>query len=149
MKLILTQDVPSLGSPGDVVEVKDGYGRNYLVPQGFAIVATKGAEKQIATIRRARQARQIQGLDHARQVAAQLGSLTVSLPVRAGSTGKLFGSVTTGDVLGAIKSAGGPVLDKRAIDLPGHIKTLGTHQVTVRLHPEVETVVGIDVVAAS
>src|SRR5262245_51904518 len=136
MKIILTTDIPRLGGPGDLVQVKDGYARNYLLPRRLAIVATKGAEKQVATIRRAQQARQIRGLDHAREVASSLSRLaTVSVTAKAArSGGKLFGSVTVSDVVEAVRSAGGPLLDKRSVDLGGHIKSAGTYQATVRLH---------------
>lgn len=151
MKLILTADVPNLGGPGDLVEVKDGYGRNYLLPQGMAIVATKGVEKQVATIRRARQAREIRDLDHAKQVADALAGLgTVSVAAKSASKkGKLFGSVTGADVVTAVRSAGGPTLDRRSVELPGHIKTLGNYQVTVRLHPEVTVALPVEVSTAS
>lgn len=151
MKLILTTDVSGLGGPGDLVEVKDGYGRNYLLPRGMAVIATKGAEKQVQTIRRARQAREIRGLDHAHEVKAALEGLgSVRLTARsARGGGRLFGSVTQEDVVAAVKAAGGPMLDKRSIDLPGHIKTTGTHQVGVRLHPEVTASIVLDVVPAS
>lgn len=149
MKIILTADVPNLGGPGDLVLVKDGYARNYLLPRGLAILATKGAEKQVATIRRAQQTRQIRDLDHARQVAGTLSGLgVVSLAAKAGrSGGKLFGSVTVTDVVDAVRSAGGPVLDKRAVDLGGHIKSTGAYQVTVRLHPDVSVAVPLEVLA--
>ena len=148
MKLILTADVPNLGAPGDVVEVKDGYGRNYLLPRKLATVATRGAEKQVAAIQRAQQARQIKDLGHAKEVAAQLGALTVTVKAKsAGDSGRLFGSVTTGDVVEAVRTAGGPLLDRRAVELPGQIKTTGTHTVTVRLHPEVTATVDLTVVA--
>ncbi|HEY6422446.1 MAG TPA: 50S ribosomal protein L9 [Pseudonocardiaceae bacterium] len=149
MKIILTADVPNLGGPGDLVLVKDGYARNYLLPRGLAILATKGAEKQVATIRRAQQTRQIRDLDHARQVAGTLSGLgVVSLAAKAGrSGGKLFGSVTVTDVVDAVRSAGGPVLDKRAVDLGGHIKSTGAYQVTVRLHPDVSVTVPLEVIA--
>src|SRR5918992_1168331 len=137
MKLILTADVPNLGAPGDIVEVKDGYGRNYLLPRSLAIVATRGAEKQVAAIKRAQKARQIRDLGHAKEVAAQLGGLTVTVKKKAaGDSGRLFGSVTANDIVEAVRSAGGPALDRRAVEVPGHIKTVGTHEVTVRLHPE-------------
>ncbi len=148
MKLILTADVPNLGAPGDVVEVKDGYGRNYLLPRKLAAVATRGAEKQVAAIQRAQQARQIKDLGHAKEVATQLGALTVTVRAKsAGDSGRLFGSVTTGDVVEAVRTAGGPLLDRRAVELPGQIKTTGTHTVTVRLHPEVTATVDLAVVA--
>ena len=167
MKIILTTDVPNLGGPGDMVEVKDGYGRNYLVPRGMAIAATRGAEKQVASIRRAQETRQIRDLGHAREVAASLTGLgTVVLMAKAGqkkgaqkkgaqqagaqqagaqSGGKLFGSVTPADVAAAVRSAGGPVLDKRTVDIDAPIKSTGTYDVTVRLHPEVLVTVPVEV----
>ena len=149
MKLILTADVPNLGAPGDAVEVKDGYGRNYLLPRGLAIVATRGAEKQVGTIRRAREARQIRDLGHAKEVAAGLGGLSVTVRAKAaGDSGRLFGSVTAADVVDAVRAAGGPALDRRAVDVPAQIKTVGTHAVTVRLHPEVTTELDVAVVAS-
>jgi large subunit ribosomal protein L9 len=149
MKLILTADVPNLGAPGDIVEVKDGYGRNYLLPRSLAIVATRGAEKQVAAIKRAQQARQIRDLGHAKEVAAQLGGIGVTIKAKAaGDSGRLFGSVTAADVVEAVRSAGGPALDRRAVEVPGQIKTVGTHQVTVRLHPEVTTQLDVAVVAS-
>ena len=150
MKIILTADVPQLGGPGDLVQVKDGYARNYLLPRRLAIVATKGAEKQVATIRRAQQARQIRDLDHAREIAGSLSRLgTVSVTAKAArSGGKLFGSVTVADVVAAVRSAGGPPLDKRAVDLGEHIKTAGTYQATVRLHPEVSVVIPLQVITS-
>jgi large subunit ribosomal protein L9 len=137
MKVILTQEVSGLGSPGDVVEVKDGYGRNYLLPQGFGIRWTKGAEKQVTSIKRARSAREIRDLGHANEVKGQLEGLKVSLQARAGDGGRLFGSVTPAEVVDAVKAAGGPSLDRRRLELPGHIKSIGAYPVKVRLHPEV------------
>ena len=147
MKLILTTDVDGLGGPGDIVEVKDGYGRNYLLPRQLAIVASKGAEKQVQTIRRAQQARAVRGLDHANEIKQAIEKVDpVKLKAKAASgSGKLFGSVTTTDVVSAVKAAGGPVLDKRSIELPGHIKTVGKHQVNVRLHPDVTVSFKLDV----
>lgn len=148
MKLILTADVDNLGAPGDTVEVKDGYGRNYLVPRGFAIGWTRGAEKQIQSIKRARDARAIQGKEHASEIKNQLEQLGVKLTVKAGETGRLFGSVTPADVAGAIKSSGGPLVEKRAITIASPIKTTGKHQVSVQLHPDVAATVRLEVVAA-
>ncbi|HEX3786263.1 MAG TPA: 50S ribosomal protein L9 [Pseudonocardiaceae bacterium] len=147
MKLILTADVSGLGGLGDSVEVKNGYGRNYLLPRGLAIVANKGAEKQVATIRRAQDTRRIRDLDHAKEIKAALEGLGI-VPLKAkaaGGSGKLFGSVTTADVAGAIRSAGGPVLDRRTIDLAGHIKTVGKHPVTIRLHPDITATLNVEV----
>ncbi|TWP52892.1 50S ribosomal protein L9 [Lentzea tibetensis] len=151
MKLILTADVSGLGAPGDVVEVKDGYGRNYLLPRGLAIVATKGAQKQIQVIQRAQDTRRVRDLDHAKEIKATLeglGGVTLKAKAAAGSS-KLFGSVTVSDIAAAVKSAGGPVLDKRAIELPGHIKTTGKHSVTIRLHPEVTVALPLVVTASA
>ena len=148
MKLILNADVPNLGGPGDIVEVKDGYARNYLLPRNLAVVATKGAEKQVEQIRRAQRTREIRDLGHAREVASQLGNLSVTVKAKsAGDSGRLFGSVTPSDVVDAVRAAGGPALDKRAVDVPGQIKTTGTHPVTIRLHPEVTTEVQVSVVS--
>ena len=146
MKLILTAEVEHLGAPGDAVEVKDGYGRNYLLPQGFAIAWTKGAEKQVTVIKRARSAREIRDLDHANEVKAQIEGLKVNLKARAGDGGRLFGSVTPAEIVDAVKSAGGPTLDRRRLETPGHIKALGSYPVSIRLHPEVTAKFDLNVV---
>ncbi|MGN9812385.1 50S ribosomal protein L9 [Micromonospora sp. BQ11] len=146
MKIILTQEVSGLGTPGDIVEVKNGYGRNYLLPQGFAITWTKGAEKQVTSIKRARSAREIRDLGHANEVKAQLEGLKVSLKARAGDGGRLFGSVTPVEVVDAVKAAGGPALDRRRLELPGHIKSTGTYPVKIKLHPEVTATFDLNVV---
>jgi large subunit ribosomal protein L9 len=148
MKIILTREVSGLGAPGDIVEVKNGYGRNYLLPQGYAIGWTKGAEKQVVSIKRARDAREVRDLGHANEIKAQLSDLKVTLAVRAGSGGRLFGSVTPTEVASAVKAAGGPELDKRRLELPGHIKSTGSYQVSIRLHPEVTASFPVSVVAA-
>jgi large subunit ribosomal protein L9 len=146
MKLILTQEVSGLGGPGDVVEVKDGYGRNFLVPRGLALVWSRGGEKQVAQLRRGREVREIRDLGQAQELATQLAGLKVTLPARTGQGGRLFGSVTAADVVDAVKTAGGPSLDKRRVELPAaHIKTVGTHTVSVRLHPEVVANVAVEV----
>ena len=146
MKLILTTEVEHLGISGDIVEVKDGYGRNFLVPRGLAMAWTRGGEKQVAQIRRGREVREIRDLGQAQELAAQLAALKVTLPSRAGQGGRLFGSVTAADVVDAVKTAGGPSLDKRRVELPAaHIKTVGSHTVTVRLHPEVLATVAVEV----
>ena len=125
MKLILTQEVTGLGAPGDVVEVAGGYGRNYLVPRGLAMRWTRGAEKQVDLIKRARSARDIRGLDDAKQAAGRLGALRVRLATKAGNTGRLFGSVSPSDIADAVRAAGGPELDRRRIEVPSPIKTVG------------------------
>lgn len=147
MKLILTREIAGLGLAGDVVEVADGYGRNFLVPRGAAITWSRGAEKQIVQIKRSRDAREIRDLAHAREIKADLERLSVTFGARAGEGGKLFGSVTVADVAAAVKSAGGPILDKKRIQLPGHIKTTGSHVVTVDLHPDVVASVPVQVTA--
>jgi large subunit ribosomal protein L9 len=147
VKLILTREVAGLGSAGDIVDVADGYGRNFLVPRGVAINWSKGAERQIAQIRRARDAREIRDLGHAREIKSQLEQLSVSIGARAGKDGRLFGSITSGDVAAAVKDAGGPTLDRKRIKLDGHIKSTGTHTVTVDLHPDVTASVPVVVTA--
>ena len=150
MKLILTADVDHLGSVGDTVEVKDGYGRNFLLPRGLAIVASRGAQKQVEDIRRAQESKQVRDLEHANEIKTAIETLgAVALPVKtAGDSGKLFGSVTPGDIVVAIKKAGGPNLDKRIVRLPkGHIKALGNHPVTLHVHPDVDVQIALDVVA--
>jgi large subunit ribosomal protein L9 len=146
MKLILTQEVTGLGAPGDVVEVAGGYGRNYLMPRGLAMRWTRGAEKQIELIKRARSAREIRGLDDAKDTVGRLASLRVRLETRAGSGGRLFGSVSPSDIAAAVKAAGGPELDRRRIEIKNPIKTVGAHQVTVRLHPEVAATLDVEIV---
>jgi large subunit ribosomal protein L9 len=148
MKIILTNEVNGLGTAGDVVEVKDGYARNYLLPRNFAIRWSKGGEKDVEQIRRARKIREIASVEQANEIKAQLEALTVRLKVRAGSGGRLFGSVTPADIVTAVKSAGGPEVDKRRIELTTPIKSLGAHRVTLRLHPEVSANVGLQVDAA-
>jgi large subunit ribosomal protein L9 len=147
MKLILTNEVSGLGAPGDVVEVKNGYGRNYLIPRGFAIRWSRGGEKQIESIKKARDAREIRDLGTAKEVAGQLGALRVKLATRAGDSGRLFGSVTTNDIADAVKAAGGPILDRRRIEIVNPIKSLGSHKIRVKLHPEVSASVDVEVVA--
>jgi large subunit ribosomal protein L9 len=148
MKLVLTTDVPGLGAPGDIVEVKDGYGRNFLLPQHKAIAATKGAEKQVQTIKRAQLAREIRGSEHANEVKQALEALKVSITARTADGKKLFGSITTTEVTAAIKAAGGPSLDKRIVETNGHIKTVGSHPVSVRLHPGVTAKLSVEIVSA-
>ena len=150
MKLILTAEVDHVGSAGDTVEVKDGYGRNFLLPRGLAIAASRGAERQANEIRRAREIKTVRDREHAVELKTAIEALgSVSLPARtAGDSGKLFGSVTTSDVVSAIKKAGGPNLDKRTVELPkAHIKATGTYQIGVKLHPGVTAAVSLDVTA--
>jgi large subunit ribosomal protein L9 len=147
MKLILTQEVTGLGTPGDVVEVRDGYGRNYLVPRGLATAWTKGGEKQVSSIRKARESREIQTLEEAQRIRQSLESKPVRLGVRAGASGRLFGAVTPSDVAQAIVAADGPQVDRRKVELTQPIKTVGEYTAHVRLHPEVSAKVSLKVVS--
>ncbi len=148
MKLILTQQVSGLGAPGDVVEVKDGYGRNYLIPRGFAMLWTRGAEKQIASISKARNAREIASMDQAEAIRTEIERLKIRLRTRAGDSGRLFGAVTPSDIAEAVTASGGPQLDKRRIEVANPIKTVGAHQVSVRLHPEVSAKIQLEVLGS-
>jgi large subunit ribosomal protein L9 len=147
-KIILTNEVSGLGAAGDIVDVKPGYARNYLIPRGFAIAWTKGGEKDVEQIRRARRIRDIHTIEQANSVKGQLEGVKVKLATRAGDAGRLFGSVTPADIAAAIKAAGGPDVDKRRIEIGSPIKTLGSHRISVRLHPEVAASVDVEVVAA-
>ena len=147
MKLILTQEVTGLGSAGDVVEVKDGYGRNFLIPRGFGIRWTRGGEKTIESIKKSRDARAVRDAGHAAEVKARLEGSTFNVKVRAGEGGRLFGAVTAADIASAITEAGAEV-DKRTIVVGNPIKSLGAHTVTVKVHDEVEAQVSLNVVSA-
>ncbi len=147
MKLILTQEVAGLGAAGDVVEVKDGYGRNYLVPRGFAIRWTRGGEKTIESIKKARNSRAVRDADHAAEVKAQLEGATFDVKVRAGEGGRLFGAVTPSDIATAI-AEGGAEVDKRTIVVGNPIKSLGAHTVTVKVLDDVEAQVSLNVIPA-
>lgn len=147
MKLILTQEVTGLGAAGDVVVVKDGYGRNYLVPRGFAIAWTKGGEKQVTQIKRARKVREIRDMSHANEVKQLLESLVVTIAAKAGETGRLFGSITSADVAAAVKAAGGPAIEKRRVVLASPIKTVGRHAAKVGVHEGVTATLTLEVVA--
>lgn len=147
-KLILTHEVTGLGEPGDVVEVKDGYARNFLVPRGLATGWSKGAESQISAIRKARKAREIATLDEAKATRDSLQSKPVVVTAKAGQGGRLFGAVTTGDIAEAVKASGGPSVDKRKIEIGQPIKSTGSYTVTIRLHAEVSANIAVNVVAA-
>jgi len=148
MKIILTQEIRQLGSPGDVVEVADGYARNYLIPRGLAQRATKGAMKQVDTIKRTREVREVRDLEKAQELATTLGGLKIRVQAKAGDGGRLFGQVTPQAVADAIVKAGGPKVDKRRLQMDGPIKSLGVHNASLRLHPEVEADLSIEVVKA-
>ncbi len=148
MKLILTTAVDKLGVAGDIVDVKPGYGRNFLLPQGHAIAWTRGAEKQIEGIKRARDAREIRGIDHAGEVRTKLEGLAVKVKARAGEAGTLFGAVTPAALVMAVKSAGGPAIDKRMVTISKPIKTVGAHTFDIKLHDAVTAHVPVEVIAA-
>jgi large subunit ribosomal protein L9 len=142
MKLILTQEVSGLGAAGDVVDVKSGFGRNFLGPQGLATQWTRGGEKQVTQIKRARNKRSVRDLDHALEIKAALEAAPIVISARAGSEGRLFGSVTVGDIASSIRVVD---VDKRKIILAAPIKTAGRHEVSVRLHTDVLATVVLDV----
>ena len=147
MKLILTHEVSNLGEPGDIVDVKDGYGRNYLLPRQFAIRWTKGAAKQVESIKAGRDARAVHDLEEAQQIKGRLEAEPVNVGVRAGEGGRLFGAVTVSDIAAALEAIGASV-DKRRIEIGNPIKSLGAHDVAVRVHPEVSATVRLNVVAS-
>ncbi len=148
MKIILTQEVSGLGSAGDVVEVKDGYGRNYLLPRGDAIRWTRGAEKEVENIKAARTKRAVRDLDHAGEIKGKLEAAPVLVKVRARKDGRLFGAVTVSDVADAVAATTGESIDKRTIAIGNPIKALGTHEVSVKLHDDLAAKVAINVVKA-
>lgn len=149
MKLILTHEVANLGAPGDVVEVKDGYGRNFLMPRGYAIRWTRGAEKQIDSIKKARTVREVRDVAHAEEIRTQIEAVTVKLRERVGAGGRLFGAVNVAEIADALKDQAGIDVDKRRIDVGNPIKATGGHSVTVSIHPEVSAKLALDVTEAN
>jgi len=147
-KIILTHEVTGLGEPGDVVEVKDGYARNYLVPRKLAMPWSQGAEKDVTAIRKARKAREISTLDEAKATRDSLESKTVVVRAKAGASGRLFGAVTSTEIVAALQAAGAPSVDRRKVEVAQAIKAVGQYTVQVRLHPEVSAKVTVSVVAA-
>ena len=147
MKLILRSDVDNVGKKGDIVDVADGFGRNYLVAKGYAMKATSGAVAQAAGMRRSRAVKDARDRESAEQVARLLVTKVIRIPGRAGTEGRLFGSVTSADLVTAVQEQAGVTLERKRIHLDEPIKTLGTHEVPVRLHPEVEFRLPVEVVA--
>ena len=145
-KLILTTEVTGLGAPGDVVEVKNGYARNYLLPRGFAVLWSKGGEKQVESIKAARAARALATVEDAHTLKAALEAKSVRLTVKAGQGGRLFGAVKTADVVAAVAAAGLGELDKRKVAFIAPIKVAGEHLATVRLHGDVVATITLQVV---
>ena len=148
MKIILTHEVHGLGSAGDVVDVKDGYARNYLLPNNLATDWTKGGQKQVDSIQKARESRAVKTLEEAQSIKGNLENAKVTLKARSGENGRLFGAVTTHEIADAIKEAGAGSVDKRKIEITTPIRSLGDHSVLVRLHPEVQATVKLNVARA-
>ncbi|MFB2557162.1 50S ribosomal protein L9 [Herbiconiux liangxiaofengii] len=147
-KLILTHEVTGLGTPGDVVEVKNGFARNYLIPKGFAVAWSRGGEKQVEQIKAARTARELATVEEAQHLKQTLENAVVKLTVKAGQGGRLFGSVKTSDIADAVAAAGIGSLDKRKIEIPNAIKVTGNHEATVRLRDDLSATISLQVVAA-
>ncbi len=148
MKVILRNDLQGLGKRGDIVDVADGYARNFLLPKGKAIIATDGAVDQAAKMRRARDLRDASDRDAASTVASALVPKVIQVAARVGAEGRLFGSVTAADIADAVEAQTSIVIDRRKIDVAEQIKTSGQHVVTATLHPEVSFPITIEVVAS-
>lgn len=147
-KLILTHEVSGLGAAGDIVEVKNGYARNFLLPRGFALTWSKGGEKQVEAIKAARAAHAHATIEAAQEQATALKANVVVLKVKAGASGRLFGTVKAADVAEAVAAAGLGTIDKRKVELPAHIKSVGKHTATLRLHEDVSATITLNVVAS-
>lgn len=148
MKLVLRRDVAQVGKKGDIIDVADGYGRNYLVPKGLAFPASAGVEAQATAMRRSRDVRDANDRAAAQDVATSLVPQVIRITARAGSEGRLFGSVTATEIADAVAAQTGVELDRRQIQLPEPIKALGTHLVPAKLHSEVEFPITLEVVAS-
>ena len=148
MRVLLRDDVSGVGKRGDIVDVARGFARNYLFPTGRALAASAGVESQAAAMRRTRDLRDAHDRESAQTVSAELSSVTVTIAARAGSEGRLFGSVTTTDLAAAIEAQTGAVIDRRKIELDEPIKTVGSHVVPVHLHADVDVELTVEVTAA-
>ena len=146
MKIILQRPVEKLGVPGDVVDVADGYARNFLIPKGMAAPASKGAVRHSSRLKQAHDKRVQQAVTEARATADQLAASPLRIQARAGEDGRLFGSITVNDVVEQLRERAGVAIDRRQVHLPEPIRSLGTHEVEVRLHPEVTAAVTLEVV---
>jgi large subunit ribosomal protein L9 len=147
VKVILRADVADVGHKGDVLDVADGYARNYLVPRGLAMAASKGALAQAESMRRARAVRDTRDREAAEEIATKLTPLTITIPARAGAEGRLFGSITPADVAAAVQAQSGIEVDRRRLHLDDPIRALGAHEIPLRLHPDVEVRLNVEVVA--
>jgi large subunit ribosomal protein L9 len=145
MKIILQKEVDKLGTPGDVVTVADGYARNYLVPRGLAIPASKGAVKHAESLKRAHGERTAKARTEAEALAGRLAQTPVRVVHRAGEEGKLFGSITAQELAEEIERQTGEAVDRRAIHLDEPIRSTGSHEVRVRLHPDVTATITLEV----
>lgn len=146
-KLILTHEVDRLGQPGDVVDVKDGYARNFLIPRGYATRWTKGAQKQIDQMAAARRKRDIASVEEAQSLRDKLEEATLTITVRTGNSGRLFGAVTAADIAQAAQEQTGEAVDRRKVMVANPIKSIGTYRVEIRLHSDVSVMTTVDVVA--
>ncbi|RRJ86539.1 50S ribosomal protein L9 [Gulosibacter macacae] len=147
-KVILTHEVSGLGSAGDVIEVKNGFARNYLVPQGYAVHWTKGGEKQVEQIRSAREARELKTAEEVAALKQQLENALIKVAVKAGADGRLFGSVRAADIADAVKAQGIGEIDKRKVEFSAPVKSVGNHEATVRLNADVVATLKLQVIAA-
>ncbi|RFA23424.1 50S ribosomal protein L9 [Subtercola boreus] len=147
-KLILTHEVSGLGSAGDVVEVKNGFARNYLIPQGFAVTWSRGGEKQIESIKAARAARELATIEEAQHLKQVLENNVVKLSVKAGKEGRLFGSIKPSTIADAVSAAGYGSIDRRKIEITSPIKSTGTHEASIRLRDDLSATITVQVVAA-
>jgi len=147
VKVLLRDDVENLGRKGDLVDVADGYARNYLLPRGFAMRATKGTVRQAEAMKRNREIREAKERAAAEELSATLSAAPVTVAARAGEEGKLFGSVTSTEIAAVLSERSGVDVDRRKLELDEPIKDLGTSEVKLRLHPDVETVITVEVVA--
>ena len=145
MKVVLRADVDGVGKKGDVVEVADGHGRNLLIPKGLALKATPGAERQAEVMRRSRELSDAAARSEAEEMATRLVGMTITIAARAGEGGKLFGSVTSADVVTAVEEQANVVLDRRALDAEP-IKELGSHMVTAKVHADVQFPITVEVI---
>jgi large subunit ribosomal protein L9 len=147
VKVVLRADVEGVGHKGDICDVADGYGRNYLIAKGLGLKATPGAERQAAAMRRGRELSNAKVKAEAEEMAARLADKVVRIAANAGEEGKLFGSVTTADIVSALDEQVHVTIDRKVLELTEPIKTLGTHMVTAKVHPEVELSITVEVLA--
>jgi len=148
VKVIMRADVNNVGNKGDVLDVSDGFARNYLVPRGLAFKASPGAADQAASMRKARDLRDARDRASAEEVATRLAPAVITIGAKAGPEGRLFGSVSVADMVAAVEAQAGVVLDRRQVHLEEAIKAVGSHEVAVRLHNDVELRLHVEVVAA-